>query len=774
MNKFLIIFFFLFALVSYSQEQDFQYKNSLLVDIVSDIEDRFDVRFSYRSSLLVNQKYSYKGRANLKTFLNFISEELNLEFIFLDDENIVIKSSFDPDLEGNALDEVIIVTEYLTAGFDKNKKGGSVIMSPNKLGVLPGLTDPDILQSLQLLPGISSPTESASNLHIRGGTPDQNLILYDGIKVYHQGHLFGMISPFNPYVVESVNVFRSGTQSEFGDRIAGVIDINTMREVPLETSGGAGFNFLHFDAFVKTPIQKDKIGFLFSVRRSINDLISLPTFNSFSDKVFQNTSIEEINSLLDEEELTILDNKFDFLDLNIKLVFQLNQENKISVSGLFVDNSLNYSNEDSDGYGTRNELDLVNNGLSSLWEFKPNTSWSFKSSLRYSKFKSNYKYNEFETVTIEESYFNNNTVNDFGLLAQAKNKINSKTSWKLGYELVNYNVDYNLTFDDENLIEENEDSELMTHNVFSEIEYKTDNFYVRGGFRASLYSQIQQYYLEPRLYAHYNLTESLQVKASAEIKNQAISQLVSFDLNDLGVGNTVWVLTDEEQGIPVLNNKQFTFGFFFNENGWKLDVESYFKKVEGLTSFTRGFNSNAQLSEYADGNSTVFGIDVLLKKKINRFRTWLGYSYSKNDFEFPELQTGKFPGNFDQRHVISLTNSYKYKQFQFSLGWQFATGKPYSQVVGLNNGELILGQQNQARLSNYHKLDASAFYDFYLDAKSKIKARLGASIINIYNRDNEIGRTFNVRQDSNDNDVLVEQTNVGLGITPNIVFRVYF
>tara|TARA_R110002073_G_scaffold128999_6_gene275277 strand:- start:41739 stop:44063 length:2325 start_codon:yes stop_codon:yes gene_type:complete len=774
MKKLFITLFFLFTLVSYSQQQNFQYKNTLLFEVVKDIEDRFNVRFSYKSSLLVDQKLTYKGAADLKSFLNYISEELNLEFIFLDDENIVVKSSFDQDFDTNALDEIIVVTEYLTAGFDKNKNGGSIIMNPNKLGILPGLTEPDILQSLQLLPGISSPTESASNLHIRGGTPDQNLILYDGIKVYHQGHLFGMISPFNPYVIESVNVFRSGTKSEFGDRIAGVIDINTMKEVPTKTSGGGGLNFLHFDAFVKTPLQKDKVGFLFSARRSINDLVSFPTFNSFSDKVFQNTTIEEINNLVEEEELTVLDNKFDFLDINTKLVFQPNQKNKISLSSLHVDNSLNYANEDSESYGTRDALDLVNNGFSVFWEYQPNTHWAFTSSLKFSKFKSDYKYAEFEDGAIEESYFNNNTVSDFGLSFQAKHKINSSVSWKSGYELVNYNVDYDITFNDKNLIEESEDTELTTHNVFSEIEYKTDNFYLRGGFRTSLYSQIEKYYLEPRLYMHYNLTKSLQVKASAEIKNQAISQLVSFDLNDLGVGNTVWVLTDEEQEIPVLNNKQLTFGFFFNKNGWKLDVESYFKKVEGLTSFTRGFSSNALVSDYADGNSTVFGIDVLLKKKINRFRTWLGYSYSKNDFEFPELQTGKFPGNFDQRHVISLTNSYKYKQFQFSLGWQFATGKPYSEVVGLNNGELVLGQQNQARLSNYHKLDASAFYDFHLDSKSKVKARFGVSIINIYNRDNEIGRTFNVRQDSNDNDVLVEQTNVGLGITPNIVFRVYF
>ena len=170
----------------------------------------------------------------------------------------------------------------------------------------------------------------------------------------------------------------------------------------------------------------------------------------------------------------------------------------------------------------------------------------------------------------------------------------------------------------------------------------------------------------------------------------------------------------------------------------------------------------------------MYGIDILVKKKINKFRTWLGYSYSKNDFEFPDLQQNKFPGNFDQRHVISWTNTYKYKQLQFSLGWQFATGRPYTEVVNFNNDELIFGQQNNRRLLSYHKLDASAFYDFYFDKSDKIKARLGVSIINLYNRDNEIDRNFALREDINDNEFLVEQTNLGLGITPNVVFRVYF
>lgn len=773
MKKHFCLILFFITFLSYGQKLSFRYNDTPLVEIINDLEDRFDLRFSYKSDLLGKEVFTYNGEADLKTFLNSISEEKSLEFIFIGDENVVIKSSFDLTYDSNKLNEVVLVTEYLTSGFDQNKKDGSITMKPTKLGVLPGLTEPDVLQSLQLLPGITSPTESASNLHIRGGTPDQNLILYDGIKIYHQGHLFGMISPFNPYVVESVNVSRSGTKPEFGDRIAGVVDINSLTEVPTETSGGFGANFLHGDVYVKTPIKSDKIGFLFSARRSINDIFNLPTFNSFSDKVFQNTKIEETNDVIEEEELEVLRDKFNFLDINAKLVFQPNEKNKISVSSLLVDNSLDYANVDAEDFGTRDKLNLNNKGLSAQWDYQSKRPWNYRSSFSYSEFNSDYQFTQLTPFGSLNTATNSNKVQDFGLQLQARKRINTKGNLKFGYELINYLVGYKLAFNNDAITIEDVRTNLSIHNVYAESEYQFDKFFLRGGFRTSYYPQIKEFFVEPRIYSHYNVTDHFKLKASMEIKNQGISQLVSFGFNDLGVGEAVWVLADQEQGVPVLNNRQMTFGFFFDKDGWKIDVESYHKKVKGLTTLTSSFATNPFSEIYASGNSSIFGIDVLLKKKINRFRTWLGYSYSKNDFNFPDLQTGRFPGNFDQRHVISFTNSFKYNQFQFSLGWQFASGRPYSEGT-LVNGEVVFQAQNTQRLLSYHKMDLSAFYDFYFDSKSKIKARLGASIINLYNRDNEINTTFGTTTGNGGNVVLSELTSVGLGITPNVVFRVYF
>ena len=203
-----------------------------------------------------------------------------------------------------------------------------------------------------------------------------------------------------------------------------------------------------------------------------------------------------------------------------------------------------------------------------------------------------------------------------------------------------------------------------------------------------------------------------------------------------------------------------------------IDAEFYSKNVKGLTSLTRGFNSNNQLDDYEQGTSRINGIDVLIKKKFNRIRTWLSYTYSKNDFTFPDLQDSSFPATFDQRHVLTWANSLKLKKYQFSIGLQFATGKPFSNPAGIVVDELNYDSLNNSRLPVYHKLDASVLYNFHLDMQKKIRARLGISFINLYNRDNDIDKRFII--DNDNQNQIIEQSTIGLGLTTNAVFRVYF
>lgn len=789
MKKKLVFLCLIISINSIAQLQKIQYKNEKLENVFVDLGKRFDVHFSYNSTLLANKQFSFNDKADLDIILLEISMIHKLKIEYLDISNIIVTTFGKYDKEAfkdlNFLDEVIVKSEYLTFGFDKNKDNGVLSLQPSKLGVLPGLIEPDVMQSLQMLPGISSPTESASNLHVRGGTPDHNLVLFDDIKMYHQGHLFGMISPFNPYIIEKANVYRSGTSAEYGDRISGVIDMKTTNEVPDEIEAGAGINFISADAFVKTPIIGKKLGAVISFRRSLTDVFNSPTYKSFGNKVFQNTIIKNVNSVAVEEEQSVINDKFSFTDATAKLIVKPTKNHTINVSALTINNQLNHATADSDLDGLRDNLDLKNQGISANWKgtFIPRLTTNLGA--YYSNYDTDYKYTEFEENVTENSFFKDNDIRDVGVNIKASYQLDSLQTAHLGYDFSNLNVKYNLIKTGEDAYTENKNTLLNTQSIYGEYEYKNPKLYVRAGVRGNYFTELNKFTVEPRIYTDYKVANNWTLKASAEIKNQAISQLTSFSFNNLGLDNTIWAVADKND-IPILKNTQFTAGVLLSKNGWKFDIEGYYKTISGLSSFTKGFDVTNNSSSYISGESTIYGVDFLLKKRIKNFRTWVGYSLSKNDFSFAKLQQEKFAGNYDQRHVLSWSNTYKYRNLQVSLGWQYASGKPFTKAtlkqtnvepedVSATTSLLNYGKLNTERLGGYHKLDISAIYDFYLDKNEKFKARFGASVMNTYAQKNIIDKKYKAEYNNNSEVYeLVEQKTIGVNITPNVVFRISF
>jgi outer membrane cobalamin receptor len=785
MKKILLCCFCLLTFIANAQEQKIQYQEEPLVDVIRDLEQRFQVRFSYNTAILQGIFISYNGRATLPQIFSVIEAKKQVEILEIDDENFVITEvtavAEDTTRQYN-LDEVVIVTEYVTAGFDQNKLNKAITLQPNKLNVLAGLTEPDILQSLQRIPGITSPTESASLLHIRGGTPDQNLVLFDGITMYHGGHFFGMISPFNPYITERVDVFKSGASTKYGSRVAGIIDMQSFNEVPDEFSGGIGTTTINADAFAKVPIIKDTLGIIVSGRRSLTDVWDSFTFQSLSDRVYQHTKIEEIDNIRIEEELNVLENRFYFTDFFGKMIYQPNQNHKLSVSALWIDNNLNHESENDERNGSADKLTQQNNGVSFQWSGSYGSSWDSDVKIHYSKYDLENSFRDFRAGIDFESYRKENIIKDFGGIAQVSYSPKKEHKFTLGYDFSNYKVNYDIIeigtdFSTNEIVR----SEQTVHSAFTEYRYTDDNWFVRAGLRGNYFSDFQDFYLEPRLYGEYAFDEFWKAKASAELRNQGISQLLTFEFNELGLSNEIWALADQDD-VPILSNRQVTTGFEFAKNGWKIDVEGYYKRIKGLTSFTRGFRAVNQITaDYISGTSTIYGVDVLIKKRIKKTSFWLGYSLSQNDFRFPNLQEASFFGNFDQRHILSLSSTFNYKNFEFAFGWQYATGKPFTQASsiieftepdGSVDYEIIYEDQNNRRLPAYHRLDASVLYDFYLHKEKSTKMRLGISVLNLYNRENEIDKLFRIEGDTTQQ--LAEQTDIGLGTTINMVFRVNF
>jgi len=780
---FVIILFLTVHLVA--QEQKLNYLDEPLSVVISDLETKFSVRFAFNSAILKDKTIRFSGNSTLEEILTIIKQQAALNFQFLDANNIIIKRAvFDPDVATTDLDEVLISKEYLTIGFDKIENDGSITVSPDELGILPGLTEPDVLQSLQLLPGISSPTESASDIHIRGGTPDQNLVLWDGIKMYHQGHFFGQISAFNPYITETINVFRSGTSAKYGDRISGVIDIRSSDEVHDSLHIGIGANLIQADAYIKAPIIKNKLSLTASFRRSYSDILNTFTFQKMRNKVFQNTKIDDgTTSQFAYSQFVELENKFYFTDYNFKSVWKPNNKHTISFSSLFVVNKLDYSSINYDqNLNSVDNLDLTNSGFNFKWDVSLSDKINLKASAYSSSYKSKYGYQD--SYGPDDLYVTNNLnyIEDLGATIGLHYVSNKNHLFRIGYDLVSNTTNYVISsnYNNINPFEEKDSDKLNIHSLFFEHLFKKQKWTIQTGIRASQISNIDKRFLEPRLYLNYKLNLYWGLKTSFEVKNQSISKVLSTTQNDLGLGNSLWVLADKDR--PIINNRQFSIGTLYEHKGWKLDIDGYYKKTKGLTSLKNIFYLTERGDTFNKGESESYGIDFLIKKRIKNFRSWLSYSLSKTNYFFEEVNNNNwYLGNFDQTHILSLSNTFTYKKFQFSLGWNIATGKPYTNTIAIDNqtGNITYEPLNASRLKTYHKLDASIVYDFYLNNKKSVKARIGASVINIYDRANELEKTF--RADDIEPITspiydyrIIEETNYGLGFTPNFVFRLNF
>ncbi|WP_108869442.1 carboxypeptidase-like regulatory domain-containing protein [Aquimarina aquimarini] len=678
--------------------------------------------------------------------------------------------------ESTSLGEVLIV-EYITTGIDKNIDG-SLTISNDELGILPGQSEPDILQSVQLIPGINSPDETASGIQIRGGSPDQNLVLWDNIKMYNTGHFFGMFSAFNPNVIKSAKIFKGGADPKYGDRVSGVIDISSEEEVPEKFNGGAGINGTHADMFIKVPVGK-ALGLVLSGRRSYTDSFETPTYKALSEKVFQNTKIAENPNQIpteedeeEEDEESIAKNNFFFYDTSAKLIIDASDNDKILISGILTDNNLTFEVNNEEDLIT-DDLEIKNEGGSISWQGTKMNNLHHHLKAYYSKFDSDYLFTERQELEIEERSVRKNTVKDIGADFNITYDLDSKNSFMLGYQFSSTDVVYTVTREGEfeNPIDESDNVKNKANTLYANYKFSPKNkSFINLGIRSSSYSVVDKVYIEPRANIEYPITRFLRIKATGELRYQPISQLVEFEDTQLRLENNLWIHANEN--IPVLESTQFSGGILFSKKGWNFEIDGYYKNIDGLTSITSGFNTiNSELST---GESEILGVDVLLKKKLKNFRTWVGYTFNDVKYTFPEIQRGSFSGNNDITHNFRISNTYTINNWEFSLGWLWRSGAPFTDA-NLINEEIVFENANAKRLPEYHRMDISAIYRFNISTSGSWRGQLGASIQNIYNRQVPIAVSYRLDDNITTGDLELEKLQQkSLGITPNAVFRIYF
>ncbi len=752
-------------------------RNKYVIEL-TDEQGYFKVKLPLRDSISISYLGYDTKTITAATFLDSSCDTIRLKPAVLNLSQVVIK-------------------EYLTTGIQKNKDA-SINVSTKKLRILPGLVEPDVLQSLHLISGVSSPTEDPVGLYIRGGTPDQNLVLWDGIKMYNNGHFFDQISTYNPNIVKNVKVYRGGTSVKYGDRVSGVIIIESDDDLTDELKIGGGVNFTHADLFVKVPLS-EKIGVMGAFRRSTTDLYSNIGYNNLVRKVFQNTradvSDDTVENTLDRE---FREDNFSFSDTNFKAVWNPNSNNTIKFSTIFAENKLDNITlprevDDLSSFSIEDLYKIRNVGASLNWKKKYSNSSVQKVSSYFSSYDTRYSISR-KVLNANQNldFTQNNNVTDIGIEYSLDIPITKKRSLTLGYQYAYNETKYNyrqaLTGDFEDAFMSITNGNSNNHTLYSEYTHKGKKTYASLGLRGSYLSNTDQVFIEPRMFSSLEVFKNFRVTASAEIKNQQLNNFSDFtslspSIGSLPVVNNLWLLSGNilYEGnpffIPIIKSKQFTFGSLYTYRGWNFDLEAYYKRLTDINSINNIILQivPSQSDTGIDiGKEERIGFDFLLKKRIRNYRFWIGYSYSKTSITFPTLQQKSFPSNFNQQHIFNISQTLKVNQIEFALGWNYATGSPFTKLIPDENGFFgnIIEPKgiNVNRFKAYHRLDASVLYRFTIKTKNPWGGMLGVSLRNIYNRKNTIGQGY----------IEIDEDNIGtferksLQLTPDVVIRFNF
>lgn len=685
------------------------------------------------------------------------------------------------------LKEVVISAD--ANKFINTDRGISQIsLSPKQIALLPSIGETDIFRSLQLLPGVSGTNENSSGLFIRGGTPDQNLVLLDGMTIYRVDHFFGFFSAFNANAIKDVQLYKGAFPAKYGARIGGVVDLTGRTGSFEKVNGSVGVNLLSANASVEVPLS-EKVSFFFAGRRSFTDLMQTGVYNAISENLYQQDDIPGLARVTPD---------FNFYDVNSKINFRPSEKDIISLSYYrgsdFLDESRDIRNDidipDSDDdivalIDVDEITDWGNQGISATWSRQWSPRYFHTMQLATSRYKSNYDVNVDVEATIPSrdstilefnfKFEEENIIDDLSARYDGEWLANSSHKVSFGAALTNSEIDYLGVFNDTTtLLDLNQKSKLYA-GYLSNTWTPNSKLQVTGGARVSYYDLTEDLLIAPRLSFQYSLTDDLKIKAGYGRHYQNVNRIINENVTQ--GSRDFWLMADDEL-VQISKSHQYVVGASYNANQWLLNIEAYYNDVSDLTEFSQrvGNGSDNPADLFFSGDGVAKGIEVLLQKKQGKYTGWISYTVGRVKNTFTDFNDGEpFPALQDQLHEFKIVNSYEIEGWNFSANFIYGSGRPYSRpsnqyditlLDGTNANFVGVGPRNGSRLKPYHRLDISAHHIFPM---GKAKGDIGISVFNFYGRLN----TWYFEYDFNQDPVLTTEITY-LGFTPNLSFTVTF
>ncbi len=714
---------------------------------------------------------------------------LGYQTIMMSVDDLVDCPEIRMDMLSESTKGVIIIGNYINEAIRETQSYNGINVDSDDIRQDPLRTDHDVLTSIQNIPGINSPDESATNLNIRGSSYDHNLILWEGVPLYDQGHLFGMISSINPFSLRGINVYKSIYAPQYENRIGGIIDLRLQEEQQLRTKGSFGANFLDSHLSLATPLIKNKVSLVLGGRLSTNSWMEgNHTLDNYTSKLFDSyRNIDESEESEDEEiELDI-----SFYDLNAKLIFDVSDKLKIQSSVFSANNQFKYFSEiDGILFNDLDTLSTHNLALSVIGDYIIDKRSKIRLAFTHSDYRSDYFFERNNNDTGIPENFNRvleNNVRDQQLKIEYEK---SFPSYKINAGYILDQKELGFFLNQQGTYEQTIDSYINTqstfHHTHANIHYSGKRISWDAGLRLSYADIYNRWNFSPRMNARYKLWDNLNLKVYTGQFHQYIRQFYQAAGSDLSLVNNAWFL-DENEESQILQSFKIGIGAIYRKKDWIIDIDLYNHFSDGISSLNSASGSIIEIEDQGQLRSK--GIELMVKKDFGKLSSILNYTLSSTQATFPALfdeeeedETDFFPANNDQRHQLSWITNLKFSDFKFIFAANYKTGLPYTdpdELVFLEEEddeeyyEFDYESINDNRLSDYVRLDASVVYQKEL---GPLNLELSASVYNIHNRVNVLSRDFFLsNQDDSDQDPeIIEVEKINLRRTGQLMLRIYW
>ncbi len=629
----------------------------------------------------------------------------------------------------------------------------------------------DVLKTIQLLPGIKGAGEGNSGFFVRGGTSDQNQILLDEANVYNASHLLGFFSTFNSDAIKDVTIYKGGMPAQYGGRLSSVLDVkmNDGNNQDLGFSGSIGL--ISAKANLEGPIQKNKSSFLVSARRTYAD-----AFLALS------------------KDTAIKNNILYFYDFNAKVNYEINEKNRLYLSGYFGKDKLGFSGQFGINWG---------NGTGTLrWNHIFNKRLFLNTSLIFS----NYNY-EVSIASGQNNFLIFSQIQDWNLKQDYQYSINTKNNFKFGWSSIFHKVRPG-EIQASNTASVNSSQQprkqSLENAVYVSNNWKASNkLSVAYGARLTAFSVLggSEYYnldkdgnvidtiqvatgkilqtywnIEPRLSFGYQFNNTASVKV-AYVRNVQSMHLISNSTSSSPTDK--WI--SSSNNIKPEYSDQVSFGYYKNlwDNNYELTLETYYKDMQNIIDYRDGaniFSSKSIEPQLLYGKGRAYGLEMMMKKKTGKLTGWISYTLSKTERKIDGINNNEwYNARQDRTHDIAIVGIYKpNNKWTFSATWIFYTGD----AVTFPNGKYTVGgvttyyytNRNGYRMPNYHRLDLAA--TLQLKKTRKWSKELSFSIYNAYSRENAYAISF---RDNKDNPNITEAVQTTLfKLVPSISYNFKF